>query len=56
MRLSLLIFVIGVLFVTAGYTLSLSPKCEKIDSKKDDMNYENDNNFKDSSYKIIHNF
>ena len=29
MRLSLLIFIIGVLFVTAGYTQSISPKCSK---------------------------
>lgn len=56
MRLSLLLFIIGVLFITAGYTISLSPKCDKIDPQKDNMDYENDNNFKDSAYKIIHNF
>ena len=56
MRLSLLLFIIGVLFFTAGYTLSLAPQCEKIQPQKGDMNYDNDNNFKDSAYKIIHNF
>ena len=29
MRLSLLLFIIGVLFITAGYTQSVVPKCEK---------------------------
>ena len=29
MRLSLLIFIIGALFITAGYTNSLNPKCKK---------------------------
>jgi len=29
MRLSLLLFIIGVLFITAGYTQSLSPECER---------------------------
>jgi hypothetical protein len=29
MRLSLLLFIIGVLFITAGYAQSVSPKCEK---------------------------
>lgn len=56
MRLSLLILIVGILFITAGYTLSLSPKCEKQNLLKEDTNYENDNNFKDSAYKIIHDF
>lgn len=59
MRLSLLLFIIGVLFITAGYTISLSPKCEKIESQNDiylkNDKYQNDNNFEDSA-KIIHNF
>ena len=60
MRLSLLLFIIGVLFITAGYTISLSPKCEKNESQNDiylknDKYLQNDNNFKDSA-KIIHNF
>ena len=29
MRLSLLIFIIGILFITAGYTNQLDPKCKK---------------------------
>jgi len=29
MRLSLLLFIIGVLFVTAGYAQSMSPECER---------------------------
>ena len=29
MRLSLLIFIVGVLFITAGYTNQLDPKCKK---------------------------
>jgi len=29
MRLSLLIFIIGLLFIVAGYTNSLDPKCKK---------------------------
>ena len=29
MRLSLLLFIIGALFITAGYTQSITPKCER---------------------------
>jgi len=29
MRLSLLLFIIGILFITAGYTNQLDPKCKK---------------------------
>jgi hypothetical protein len=29
MRLSLLIFIVGVLFITAGYTTQLDPKCKR---------------------------
>tara|TARA_B100001248_G_C27393434_1_gene463853 strand:+ start:2960 stop:3112 length:153 start_codon:yes stop_codon:yes gene_type:complete len=29
MRLSLLLFIIGVLFITAGYTQQLNPECKK---------------------------
>ena len=29
MRLSLLIFIIGLMFITMGYTNSLDPKCKK---------------------------
>lgn len=29
MRLSLLLFIIGTLFITAGYTTQLDPKCKR---------------------------
>jgi hypothetical protein len=29
MRLSLLLFIIGTLFITAGYTNQLSPECKR---------------------------
>ena len=29
MRISLLLFIVGVLFITAGYTNSLNPKCKR---------------------------
>ena len=29
MRLSLLLFIIGILFVTAGYAQSMKPECER---------------------------
>ena len=31
MRLSLLLFIIGVLFVTAGYAQSMKPECKRVD-------------------------
>lgn len=29
MRLSLLLFIVGALFITAGYTTQLNPKCKR---------------------------
>ena len=57
MRLSLLLFIIGVLFITAGYTISLSPKCEKNESQNDiylknDKYLQNDNNARKPQNKV----